>query len=236
MSYLGLTPRALPGGKHSLTIHATDLSFGAIPNVNAPSRSPTTRTTTHIRATKKPSSSSRALAVREPPSQLERYNIWSDRRSKDFEEEDEKWRYERTRNTYKPSHRYISDPEEEGQEDAEDREYKLNLQATFSRPKLSSSSYFSPTSFLRTKKEKRFDEDRETLEHSRSKEYKYKPSFWEVEQEKDEEETWTRSRRRLKRTKTDESTRPLSGWRRDPDCLRELPVDAGVFWIFPRAF
>ncbi len=117
-------------------------------------------------------------------------------------------------NKHTPSRPYRSELDEESKREAEEREYKLNLQASFTRPKFSSSSSFWPLSYFRSSKETWENEEWETMERSRSKEYQHKPAFWEVEEEKDEEERWARSRR-LKRTKTEEFTRPLSGWRRE---------------------
>ena len=163
----------------------------------------------------KPAMSSRALTIRNQPSQLERYNIWSDKRNKKSDDDDEKVIYERRRShKYTPRPRYHFDFEDESKRDAEECEYTLKVQATFSKPKFSSPSSRWPLNWLSTTKEKWTDEDWETRERSRSREHSRRDSLSDDDEEKDEEkESWSRHRR-IKRTKTEEF-KPLSGWRRE---------------------
>lgn len=167
---------------------------------------------------------SRALTIRNKPSELERFNIWTDRRK---EENDEYSRrsFEKTR-TYKYDlphrhhhHHYhpsLSDNDEE-------REFRLKVQASFGRPKSSHhhgrhhdfGTYLCPSSPVQ-RKEKWVDEDWETRERSTSRERRRRDSLWANEDDSKDEETekWSRYRR-IKRTKTEDVYMPLSGWRRN---------------------
>jgi hypothetical protein len=158
---------------------------------------------------------SRALTVRNQPSQLERYNIWSDRRNTKDDDSERQRSYERSR-TYKytsPRHHHHS-----LSSDDEEREFRLKVQATFARPTSShhhheSDSHFWPSDLFR-RKENWVDENWETRERSTSRERRRRDSFWGEDEEKDEEtEKWSRYRK-MKRTKTEDVYRPLSGWRR----------------------
>lgn len=171
----------------------------------------------------RPVKSSRALTIRNQPSQLERYNIWSDRHRS--EERDEDKSYERSRVYHRHSNDSDCDPEE--------KEFRLKLAATFSRHRPSSSSlsphhhhhhhhesHVWPGDMFR-RKEKYVDEGWETRERSRSRSRSRETrrdsfwgdgGFWKDEGKDSEEENWSRYRR-IKRTKTEE-WRPLTGWRR----------------------
>jgi hypothetical protein len=171
----------------------------------------------------RPVRTSRALTIRDQPSQLERYNIWSDRHKSEDREEDKS--YGRT-SLYR---RHRDDADDCLRSDPEEREFRLKLAATFSRPRPSSSHHHHhhhethvwPGDMFR-RKEKWVDEGWETRERSRSRsrsrEVGRRDSFWGdegfwLDQGKDsEEEKWSRYRK-IKRTKTEE-WRPLSGWRR----------------------
>ena len=166
----------------------------------------------------KPVKVSRALTIRNQPSQLERYNIWSDGREKHSSSNgDEEKAFERRR-THKPTpHRY-NHSDDDDKTDDEEREFRLKVQAAFSKPNaLSPSRHYDlpciwPTSLFRSSKEKWLDEDWETRERSSSHKQRFTDTFWDDEEEKDEEkESWSRYRR-IKRTKTEEY-RPLSRWR-----------------------
>lgn len=162
----------------------------------------------------RPVKPSRALTLRAQPSQLERYNIWSDRHKSEEREEDK-----RTTSL----HRHRRD-----ECDPEEREFRLKLAATFSRPRPSSSHHHHhhethvwPGDMFR-RKEKWVDEGWETRERSRSRSRSREAGlgdsfwgddgFWADKGKESEEERWSRYRR-IKRTKTEE-WRPLSGWRR----------------------
>ncbi|KAH7402404.1 hypothetical protein BKA66DRAFT_564324 [Pyrenochaeta sp. MPI-SDFR-AT-0127] len=170
----------------------------------------------------KPAKLSRALTIRNQPSQLERYNIWSDKRDTHSDDDDEERRsiYEKRR-TYKYTPHHHNHCDDNDKSDPDEREFRLKVKATFSKPKSPSyhhhhhhgSTHLWPTSLFRTTREKWVDEDWETRERSTSRERR-RDSFWGDDEEKDEEkESWSRYRR-IKRTKTEEF-RPLSGWRRE---------------------
>ncbi|KAI8938102.1 hypothetical protein NX059_005771 [Plenodomus lindquistii] len=165
----------------------------------------------------KPARISRALTLRDQPSTLERYNIWSDRRDTHSDDEDTRRRSFERRRVYKyttatPTTR--CDPEE--------RDFQLNVQAKLTRPRSShhhhhhhhESNSFWPTDVLR-RKEKWVDEDWEVRERSLSRERRRRDSFWGGWEDESEEnkESWSRYRR-VKSTKTEEVV-PLSGWRRE---------------------
>jgi hypothetical protein len=175
----------------------------------------------------RPVRTSRALTIRNQPSQLERYNVWSDpRRSEDreadYEHEHERERaYRHTTTHHADNDRLRCDPEE--------REFRLKLAATFSRPAHhhhhhESAQHWPGDMFRR--KEKWVDEGWETRERSRSRSRSREVSrrdsffgdggFWgdrkEESARESEDEKWSRYRR-VKRTKTEE-WRPLTGWRR----------------------
>lgn len=176
----------------------------------------------------RPAKPSRALTIRNQPTQLERYNIWSDKRDTHSDDDGEEQRrfYEKSRTyKYKPHRRLCDDDDDidNDKSDPDEREFKLRVKATFSKPKFPGhhhhhhhhhdSTSFWPTSLFRTTRERWVDEDWETRERSTSRERR-RDSFWGADDEKDEEtESWSRYRR-IKRTKTEE-TRPLSGWRRE---------------------
>jgi hypothetical protein len=176
---------------------------------------------------------SRALTIRDQPSQLERYNIWSDRHKSEDREEDKT--YERSRLYRHTSHHNHHDNSDDDflKSDPEERNFRLKVAATFSRPRPITShhhhheSYLLPNDVLR-RKEKYVDEAWETRERSRSRsrsrETGRRDSFWgdggfwgdcEVKRDENresEDEKWSRYRK-IKRTKTEE-WRPLTGWRR----------------------
>ncbi|KAF1938619.1 hypothetical protein EJ02DRAFT_18046 [Clathrospora elynae] len=164
---------------------------------------------------------SRALTLRNQPSQLERYNILSDRWDKRSDKDEERRR----------SYKYTSDRHyHTDNEEAEEREFRLKINATFGRPKSYSPHYhhsshahnythLSPQPDILHRRENRVDEAWECRERSKSRERisRRRTGFWgdvEAEKEKEsEEESWSRYRR-VNRTKTEEF-RPLSGWRRN---------------------
>lgn len=171
----------------------------------------------------RPAKTSRALTLRNQPSQLERYNIWStgrDRYTPDDSEDERRRSYER-RNTYKhrSSRHHYSDDHDDLHGDPEERAFRLKVQASISRPKSSHHHHHTDTSSLWPsdmfrRKEKWIDEDWETRERSVSRERTRRDSLWGDDVDKGEEsESWSRFRR-IKRTKTEEF-RPLSAWRRD---------------------
>jgi hypothetical protein len=166
---------------------------------------------------------SRALTIRQP-TQLEKYNVWSSpkpaehnrrgRRSHSYsysdEEEDEhdassvRYRYVTPRRSHSRHH---SDDD-----DRADREYRLNVRATFSQPKSSHGSQKAThwPSDLFKRREKYEHERWETKEKDRRG--NETAAFWENEQPALKEKTVRY--RRIKRTRTDE-WKPLSGWRRE---------------------
>ncbi|KAF1841792.1 uncharacterized protein K460DRAFT_369806 [Cucurbitaria berberidis CBS 394.84] len=170
-------------------------------------------------STQKAGKLSRALTVRNQPTQLERYNIWRDKHS---DEDDERRRSYETRRTYKyaPDRHSYSDDEETC--DPDEREFRLKVKATFSKPKPSPPSHHHhhhdshlwPADLFRSR-EKWSDEAWETRERSTSRDRssRRRDSVWADEEKDEEKESWSRYRR-IKRTKTEE-WRPLSGWRRE---------------------
>ncbi|OAL56715.1 hypothetical protein IQ07DRAFT_638126 [Pyrenochaeta sp. DS3sAY3a] len=175
----------------------------------------------------RPAKVSRALTIRNQPSQLERYNIWSDKRNKDSDSDSEHRRGYKTYKYSSSSNRYCDD--DDIKSDPEDR-YRLSVNATFSKSKSTSpepthhrshhrheSSRLWPSADLFRSREKWSDEAWETRERSTSRERRTRrDSFWDDTEDtrKDEEsESWSRYRK-IKRTKTEE-WRPLSGWRRE---------------------
>jgi hypothetical protein len=79
----------------------------------------------------RPVKPSRALTIRDQPSQLERYNIWSDRHKSEDREEDKI--LERSR-AYRHTSRRDDDDDDSLRSDPEEREFRLKVAATFSRP------------------------------------------------------------------------------------------------------
>jgi len=160
---------------------------------------------------------SRALTVRDEPSQLERYNVWSDNRRND--DDDERRRSYETRRTY----RHSSDRFDA--EDADDRGFRFNLKATFERPRSSHhhhplsrdlDTHLWPSDVLR-RKDRWVDEAWESSERSTSRERSLtrRDSCWGELEEREkeiEDEKWSRYRRTTV-SKTEE-LRPLSSWRR----------------------
>jgi hypothetical protein len=190
-------------------------------------------------ANHKPVRVSRALTVhkpilREPSSQLERYNIWSDsRRSLD---EEKRPSYDSTRRVYRYSE--IDGRVHSDNEDEEEREFRVKVNATFGRPNsphprrlsvspVPSSRHTTTHLDVFRPKDTWVDEQWVTRERSRSisreRSRTRRDSFWadrplmiEEKERESEEEAW-RSYSRVKRTKTDfdsEEWRPLSAWRR----------------------
>ena len=159
---------------------------------------------------------SRALTVRDEPSQLERYNVWPDNRRND--DDDERRRGYETRHTYKhSSDRFDND-------DADDRGVRFSLKATFERPHSSHhhhslsrdfDTHLWPSDVLR-RKDRWVDEAWESSERSTSRERSLtRRDSWGEFEEKDkefEDEKWSRYRRTTV-SKTEE-LRPLSSWRR----------------------
>jgi hypothetical protein len=170
----------------------------------------------------RPVKPSRALTIRDQPSQLERYNIWSDRHKSEDREEDKI--LERSR-AYRHTSRRDDDDDDSLRSDPEEREFRLKVAATFSRPQSHPhqhhhEAYVWPGDMFR-RKEKWVDEGWETRERSRSRSRSSENrrdsfwgdgGFWADRQKETEEEKWSRYRK-IKRTKTEE-WRPLSGWRR----------------------
>lgn len=162
---------------------------------------------------------SRALTLRNQPSEIERYNIWSDR-YKDETDDFTRRSLERIR-TYKYSspvhhHHYsLSD-----NDDDEEREFRLKIKASIGRPKSSQhhSHCDSDTRILSTdlfrRKDKWVDEEWETRERSTSRERHKRDSIWAGKDSKDEEKEKESRYRRVERTRTEDVYRPLSGWRR----------------------
>ncbi|KAF2132273.1 hypothetical protein P153DRAFT_383162 [Dothidotthia symphoricarpi CBS 119687] len=160
----------------------------------------------------KPSKPSRALTLRNEPSQLERYNIWSDR-SKPADERHE--------NDYQASlhHHHDRIRDIDDVDDEEERAFRLKVQASFSHtrpPSPPRTAHAWPGALFR-RREKYVDEAFEARERTKSPPRR-RVSFWDDKkvdvgkEEDDEEEKWFRYRR-VKRTRTQE-WRPLSGWRR----------------------
>jgi hypothetical protein len=184
----------------------------------------------------RPVKPSRALTIRNQPSQIERYNIWSDRNKSEDRDLEEDKTYERSRlyrHTSRHRHHHDHSDDDYLKSDPEERAFRLKVDATFSRPRPTSSHYHHHESHLLPsntfrRKEKYVDEGWETRERSRSRshsrEFRRRDSFWgdggfwgDCEAKKDEgrdseDEKWSRYRK-IKRTKTEEWS-PLTGWRR----------------------
>lgn len=161
--------------------------------------------------------SSRALTIRQP-SQLEKYNIWSNpaqhtspshhhhhhhhhrhhspaATDDDAEERTIRYRY----TTSRPE--YACDDESD-----REREFRLKIKATFGRPRSSSHRRMGAWAGEILKRREKFeDEDWETRERER------RGDWCDVEEPSLKEKTVRY--RRIKRTRTDE-WKPLSGWRR----------------------
>ncbi|KAF2254571.1 hypothetical protein BU26DRAFT_140762 [Trematosphaeria pertusa] len=160
----------------------------------------------------RPAKPSRALTIRNQPSQLEKYNVWSSpstshdyspRRRADDDEDDDDYAGSRYKYTVK---RYTTRPSHSDDEDEREREFRLKVKATFGRPKSSHSSSHRATAWsgdLFRRREKWEDEDYESRDRERG------DAFWDEERERER----TVRYRRIKRTKTEE-WKPLSGWRR----------------------
>jgi hypothetical protein len=165
---------------------------------------------------------SRALTIRQPASQLEKYNVWTrpsasprkhaskyGRLDEDDDDDDEartvRYKYTTARYpSYSPSYARDDDAD-----DDREREFRLKIKASFGRPS-SRHAHSSerpaaawPSDVFRSR-EKWVDEDWE----SREREGRRDSVF-------DEERVGEKSVRfrRVKRTRTEE-WRPLSGWRR----------------------
>jgi hypothetical protein len=186
-------------------------------------------------ANHKPVRVSRAMTVhkpilREPSSQLERYNIWTD--SRRSLEEEKRPTHDTPRRVYRYSE--IDGRVHTDSEDEDEREFRLKVNATFGRPNSPHPRHLSvsPSRHHHTHldvyrpKDTWVDEQWVTRERSRSisreRSRTRRDSFWgdvpmiEEKERESEEEAW-RSYRRVKRTKTDfdsEDWRPLSSWRR----------------------
>ncbi|KAG9187627.1 hypothetical protein G6011_05498 [Alternaria panax] len=177
----------------------------------------------------KPAKLSRALTVRDQPSQLERYNVVTDNRHNHNDAGDDnnnsRLRDYETRRTY----RYSSD--RPASSEPEDRDFHLSVNAKFGRPHPShdhhhhhhhqSSSLLSPTYDAFHRSEKRWVDERwESRERSISRERSRtrRDSFWGDSYEEKERETgeerWRSYSRIGGREVERESIRPLSGWRR----------------------
>lgn len=154
---------------------------------------------------------SRALTIRDQPSQLERYNIWSN----DKRDDDERRHSYETRHTYKYSDRHHHTDDE-----ADERAFRLKFSATFDRPSTSyhhsHETHLWPSEAFR-RRDKWTDEHWETRERSTSRERSRtrRNSFWgDFEKEKETlGEKWSKYHR-TSETHTEE-LRPLSGWRRN---------------------
>jgi hypothetical protein len=156
--------------------------------------------------------------VRDQPSQLERYNVWTDNRHPTHDSDDEGRRrsYE-TRRTYKySSDRHVS-------AEPEDRELHVSVNARFSRPHTShyhhhhhhSSSLLSPSydPFHRT--ERWESRERSTSrERSRTRRDSVWGGSFEEKERETELERWWSYRRTGAREVESEGVRPLSSWRR----------------------
>jgi hypothetical protein len=169
---------------------------------------------------------SRALTVCKEPTQLERYNVWSDKRCK--EDEEEKKEKEKRSCETRRIYRYTPDRGcHTDDEDAEEREFRLKVKATLSIPKPAppqhhhhhhhhhhhNVAYIWPAEMCR-RKENCVDEDWESRRRSSSCEKRITRKDncrGDVEEKEKEcgEESWSRYRR-IKRTKTEEYT-PLLG-------------------------
>ncbi|EOA81551.1 hypothetical protein ACJQWK_10816 [Exserohilum turcicum] len=156
---------------------------------------------------------SRALTIRDQPSQLERYNIWSS----DKRDDDERRRSYETRHTYKYADRHYHTDEEDTDESA----FRLKINSTFDRPSTSHhhhshETHLWPSDAFR-RRDKWVDEHWEARQRSTSRERSKvrRNGLWGDFEEKEREtqdERWSRYHR-TSETKTEE-LRPLSGWRR----------------------
>ncbi|ORY05299.1 hypothetical protein BCR34DRAFT_48193 [Clohesyomyces aquaticus] len=146
----------------------------------------------------KPAKPSRSLTIRQP-TQLEKYNVWSEPVSHydyhDYQREsDDRARYKTTRKTY-VTRPYESDDE---------TRFDFKVKATVRRPSSSHAmKAMAWTGDMFKRKEKWVDEDWETKEKER------RDSFWDDEPKLKERTT---RYRKIKRTRTDE-WKPLSGFR-----------------------
>jgi hypothetical protein len=182
----------------------------------------------------KPAKPSRALTLRDQPSQLERYNIVTDygRPKRDADDDNNRRRSYETRRTY----RYSS--ERPSSSEPEDCDFHLSVNAKFSRPHSShhhhhhhhsSSSLLSPTydPFHRHSDIWWTNERWESRERSTSRERSRtrRDSFWgdsyEEKEREIEEERWRSYSRVGGREVERESIRPLSGWRRKRIVMRD---------------
>jgi hypothetical protein len=172
----------------------------------------------------RPVKPSRALTIRDQPSQLERYNIWSDRSKSEDREEEKVLERSRAYHHTHHHHRHDDDDDDCLRSDPEEREFRLKLAAKFSAPSAHHhhhhESHVWPGDMFR-RKEKWVDEAWETRERSRSRSrsrenrgdsFWGEGGFWGDSGKESEEEKWSRYRK-IKRTKTEE-WRPLTGWRR----------------------
>jgi len=169
----------------------------------------------------KPVRSSRSLTVRDQPSQLERFNVWTDTRrpQNDAEDENRRRSYD-TRRTYE----YSSDRAASSEPD--DQAFRLSINAKFSRPHSShhhhTFSLLSPSYDPFHRSEKWWVDERwESRERSTSRERTRtrRDSFWgdspfEEKEKETEQEKWRSYHRVGGREVERESVRPLSGWRR----------------------
>lgn len=165
----------------------------------------------------KPAKPSRALTLRNPSSQLERYNIWSDRRPKHTD--DERREQDRQVSIHR-WHDHEIKRDEDNYDETDERAFHLKVHATFSRPRSPSPprhAHVWPGTLFR-RHEKFVDEEFEARERTRSPPRR-RVSFWDEDkddaakrEDEDEVENWTRYRH-VKRTQTEE-WKPLCGWRR----------------------
>jgi hypothetical protein len=164
---------------------------------------------------------SRALITRNAPTQLERYNIWSDRHRSEDRPVDRDYEMEKSR-LYRHTSRHHHDHSDNDRlgRDPEERAFRMRVAATFSRPEHHHHhrhEHLSQTDATFRRKEKWVDEGWEMRERSRSRSrsrdgFWGHGGFWDDEKSESETEKWSRYRM-LKGTKTEE-WRPLSGWRR----------------------
>lgn len=160
---------------------------------------------------------SRALTIRNQPSQLERYNVWSPRHTSEDREDECSRAREREhvyRHTTARRDSLVNDPEEQA--------FRLSVNAAFSRPHHHHHREDNVTGDVLRRKEKWVDEKWEVRERSRSRSRDGRDAFWgeggfwgdrkEDSARESEDEKWSRYRR-VKRTKTEE-WRPLRGWRK----------------------
>jgi hypothetical protein len=163
---------------------------------------------------------SRALITSNPPSQLERYNIWSDRHRSEYRPVDRDYEMEKSR-MYRHTSHHHHDNDRLARLDPEESAFRMRFAATFSRPEHHHHHHHhhghSDAAFRR--KEKWVDERWETRERSRSRS-RSRDGFWgdggfwgdEKKDSGSEMEKWSRYRR-VKGTRREE-WRPLGEWRR----------------------